>query len=138
MNSNEEIFHALRRAFIILPNAGLILGEINQTFSHREILTNCGFSPEQISFILENYPRGYFLNNKLVIYQADDNKECQTWELKEENYPLVKKYYPDLKNIFHITPQTQFFLGVAKGKVGEIWPTINEVEPDFFELSNLS
>lgn len=133
MNQNAEKFHSVRRAFIIMPNTGLILGEINQPFSHREILTNCGLSPEQISFILENYPRGYFLNNKLVIYQADDSKESQAWILQKENYPLVKKYYPDLKNIFHVSPQTQVFLGVAKGKEGEIWPTINEISTDFFE-----
>ena len=133
MNQPVEKFHSERRAFIIIPNAGLILGEINQPFSHREILTNSGLMQEQINFILENYPRGYFLNNTLVFYQADDSKESSTWELKKENYPLVKKYYPDLKNIFHITAQTQIFLGVAKGKEGEIWPTINEVSSDFFE-----
>ncbi len=133
MNQPVEKFHSERRAFIIIPNAGLILGEINQPFSHREILTNSGFMQEQINFILENYPRGYFLNNNLVIYQADDRQDSQTWELKKENYSFVKKYYPDLKNIFHITPQTQIFLGVTRGKKGEIWPTINEVSSDFFE-----
>ena len=132
MNQSVEKFHSERRAFIILPDAGLILGESGKSYSHREILSHCGFDAERISFIVENYPRGYFLNNTLVFYQADDSKESSTWELKKENYPLVKKYYPDLKNIFHLTSQTQIFLGVARGKEGDIWPTINPVDIDFF------
>ncbi len=132
MKQTAEKFHSERRAFIILPDAGLILGESGKPYSHREILSHCGFDVERIRFILENYPRGYFLNNTLVFYQADDSKEHLTWKLKEENYPLVKKYYPDLKNIFHISPQTQIFLGVAKGQEGDVWPTINPVDVDFF------
>lgn len=132
MNQAVEKYHSERRAFIILPNAGLILGERGKPYSHREILSHCGFDGERIHFILENYPRGYFLNNKLVFYQSDDSKKNSTWELQEDNYPLVKKYYPDLKNIFHITSQTQIFLGVTRGKEGDIWPTINQVDIDFF------
>ena len=136
MNQEVEKYHSQRRAFIIIPNAGLILGEKGIPFSHREILSSCGFNLEQISFILENYPRGYFLNNKLVLYQSDDVKEGDSWKLKKENFPLVEKYYPDLKKIFDITPETQIFLGVYRGKEGEIWPTINEVPTDFFSHSN--
>lgn len=136
MNEAVDKYHSERRAFIILPNAGLILAEKGRSFSHRDILSNCGFGLEQISFILENYPRGYFLNNKLVIYQSDDVKEAQSWELKKENYPLIRKYYPDLKNIFNMDSGTKIFLGVKRGKEGEVWPTINEVGSDFFDDVN--
>lgn len=83
--------------------------------------------------MIANYPRGYFLNNKLVIYQLDDVAEGEYWELKPENYFYVRKYFPDLKRIFHLNAKTKFFLGVIRGKEGDIWPTINEVDVDFFE-----
>ena len=133
MNQALEEYHSQRRAFVLLPNVGMILGEKGKPLSHREILTNCGFNHEQISFMLENYPRGYFLNNRLVLYQSDDVKEGDSWELKKENFPVVKKYYSDLKKIFNFNSETKVFLGVYRGKEGDIWPTINEVSLDFFD-----
>ncbi len=126
-------YHAQRRAFIIIPEGGLIVGESGQPFSHRDILTNLGLDKEQITHVLQNYPRGYFLDNTLVIYQADDNVEQKSWELKPENYFYVRKYFQDLKNLFHMTAKTKIFLGVKCGKEGEVWPTINEVKSSFFE-----
>lgn len=126
-------YHAQRRAFIIIPEGGLIVGESGQPFSHRDILTNLGLDKEQITHVLQNYPRGYFLDNTLVIYQADDNVEQKSWELKPENYFYVRKYFQDLKNLFRMTAKTKIFLGVKCGKEGEVWPTINEVKSSFFE-----
>ena len=126
-------YHAQRRAFIIIPEGGLIVGESGQPFSHRDILTNLGLDKEQITHVLQNYPRGYFLDNTLVIYQADDNLEQKSWELKPENYFYVRKYFQDLKNLFRMTAKTKIFLGVKCGKEGEVWPTINEVNSSFFE-----
>ncbi len=126
-------YHAQRRAFIIIPEGGLIVGESGQPFSHRDILTNLGLDKEQITHVLQNYPRGYFLDNTLVIYQADDNLEQKSWELKPENYFYVRKYFQDLKNLFRMTAKTKIFLGVKCGKEGEVWPTINEVKSSFFE-----
>ena len=133
MNNAVEEYHRKRRAFIILPQVGIIIGEPGQPNSHREILKHIGCSDEQISHILENYPRGYFLNNKLVMYQSDDVKEGESWQLQPENYDLVKKYFGDLKKIFNINKDCQIFLGVNRGKEGEIWPTINEVDEKFFK-----
>ena len=125
-------YHSQRRAFIIIPNAGITVGEKGAPFSHREILQNCGFNAEQVSFALENFPRGYFLNNKLVMYQSDDVKEGDSWRLLPENYDLVKRYYSDLQNLFQINEQTRIFFGVYRGKEGDIWPTIEEVPQSFF------
>ena len=132
MNQAVEEYHRKRRAFIIIPQVGIIIGEHGQPHSHREILKNTGCSDEQISHILENYPRGYFLNNKLVIYQSDDAKGRETWQLQPKNYELVKKYFGDMKKIFDLNAQSQIFLGVSRGKEGEVWPTINEVDINFF------
>ena len=132
MNQAVINYHSQRRAFIIIPNAGIIVGEKGAPFSHREILQNCGFNAEQVSFALENFPRGYFLNNKLVMYQSDDVKEGDSWRLLPENYDLVKRYYSDLQNLFQINEQTRIFFGVYRGKEGDIWPTIEEVPQSFF------
>lgn len=133
MNKALDDYHEQRRPFIILPKVGIIIGEKGMSYSHRDILANLGFNPEQIFSTLEAYPRGYFLNNKLVIYQSDDVKEGEYWVLKEENYPLVRQYFDDLKNLFHLSPDTKIFLGILRGKEGELWPTVNEVDFDFFE-----
>ena len=132
MNQAVEEYHAKRRPFIIIPQVGIIIGELGQPYSHREILKHIGCSQEQIFNILENCPRGYFLNNKLVIYQSDDIKEGESWLLKEENYVYIKKYYADLQKLFHFDEKTQIFLGVYRGKEGEIWPTVKEVSQNFF------
>lgn len=133
MNQTVINYHKQRRPFIIIPETGLILGETGQPFSHREILSRCGLDDEQVKYVLENYPRGYFLDNKLVIYQREDVEEGSCWELKPENYFYVRKYFPDLKRIFGITRKTRIFLGVLRGKEGELWPTINETGIEFFE-----
>lgn len=133
MKQSVKAYHEKRRAFIIIPEVGLILGENGQSFSHRDILTHLGLDNEQISHVLQNYPRGYFLDNNLVIYQSDDNVELESWELKPENYFYVRKYFLDLKNLFRITAKTKIFLGVKCAPKGEIWPTINEVKSEFFE-----
>ena len=133
MNPSVKAYHEKRRAFIIIPEVGLILGESGQPFSHKDILANLGLDKEQISHVLQNYPRGYFLDNNLVMYQSDGNTEQEVWELKPENYFYVRKYFQDLKKLFRITTKTKIFLGVKCAKEGEIWPTINEVESSFFE-----
>ena len=94
MNQTVINYHKQRRPFIIIPETGLILGETGQPFSHREILSRCGLDDEQVKYVLENYPRGYFLDNKLVIYQREDVEEGSCWELKPENYFYVRKYFP--------------------------------------------
>ena len=133
MNKALDDYHEQRRPFIILPKVGIIIGEKGMSYSHRDILANLGFSPEKIFSTLETYPRGYFLNNKLVIYQSDDVKEGECWALKEENYPLVRQYFDDLKSLFHLSPDTKIFLGILRGKEGDLWPTVNEVYFVFFE-----
>lgn len=133
MNQSVKAYHKKRRAFIIIPEVGLILGESGQPSSHRDILANLGLDNEQTSHVLQNYPRGYFLDNNLVIYQSNDDIKQESWELKPENYFYVRKYFQDLKNLFRITAKTKIFLGVKCAKEGEIWPTINEVKSSFFE-----
>ena len=60
MNQAVEEYHRKRRAFIILPQVGIIIGEQGQPYSHREILKHIGCSDKQISHILENYRAAIF------------------------------------------------------------------------------
>lgn len=133
MSRTVKEYHLKRRPFIIFPETGLILGESGLPYSHNEILSRLGLDNERIKYVIENYPRGYFLDNKLVIYQLNNVPEGTCWELKPENNFYVRKYFPDLKQIFGINTKTRIFLGVLRGKEGEIWPTVNEVPQDFFE-----
>ncbi len=130
---NETInYHKLRRPFIIIPEIGIIFSQIGKAFAHDELLQNCGFSKKRSNEIIENYPRGYFLNNQLVIYQGKNLTKGESWILKPENYKFVRNFYSDLCRIFKINAQTRIFLGVKCGNTGELWPTIKEVDLNFF------
>ena len=131
---NEAIinYHEQRRPFVIIPEIGIILGRAGKAFAHNELLQNCGFSEEKVHEIIQNCPRGYFLDNRLVIYQGENVAEGESWELKPENYKFVRSFYPDLCRIFDINAQTKIFLGVKRGRIGELWPVVNEVNLDFF------
>lgn len=136
MNEPVINYHKQRRPFIIFPGIGIIFGQAGEPLAHIEILTRLGLSESQAKMIIEICPRGYFLNNNLVFYQGDHVEEGKCWELKEENYPLVKIFFNDLQKIFGLNENTKIFLGVKRGKIGDIWPTVNKVSPDFFIKTN--
>lgn len=95
-------------------------------------MKSCGFSEDRIHEIIENYPRGYFWDNRLVIYQGENVAEGECWKLKSENYKFVRDFYSDLCRIFGINKETKIFLGVKRGRLGELWPVVEEVDLDFF------
>ncbi len=132
---NEAIinYHEQRRPFVIIPEIGIIFSQVGKPFAHSELLRNCGFSEEQVHKIIESCPRGYFLNNRLVIYQGENINEGESWMLKPENYKFVRSFYPDLCRIFEINAETKIFLGVKRERPGELWPVINEVDLEFFK-----
>ena len=130
---NEVInYHQKRRPFVIIPEIGIIFSQTGKAFAHDELLLNCGFSKEKVNEIIENYPRGYFLDNQLIIYQSKNTTKGECWLLKPENYKFVRSFYSDLCRIFKINAKTKIFLGVKCGNPGEQWPTINEVDLNFF------
>ncbi len=133
MNKAVEEYHLKRRTFIIIPNLSLIIGDVENGQSHTELLQSMGLPENVVREIIENNPRGYFLDNKLVIYQSDNIKEGEAWALREENYPEVKRFYPELKRVFQINSNTKIFLGVLRGKPGVLWDVINEVDVTFFD-----
>ena len=66
------------------------------------------FSEERVHEIIENFPRGYFLDNRLVIYQGENVAEGESWTLKPENYKFVCSFYSDLCRILRLTPKPEF------------------------------
>lgn len=81
---NEAIidYHERRRPFVIIPEIGIIFSRSGNAFAHNELLQNCGFSEERVHEIIENFPRGYFLDNRLVVYQGENVAEGESWTLK--------------------------------------------------------
>ena len=132
MNTNIENFHKRRRAFIILPRAGLLLAEPESVLSHKEILLTAGFSSSAIKDIMIACPRGYFLDNTLVIYQGDNIKEGGAWELQPQNFSAVKNVFEYLECILGLNSDTKIYLGVKCGKLGAVWEQYNQVNIEFF------
>lgn len=132
MNEAVINYHRQRRPFILIPHIGIILGASGQPFAHAELLHHVGLDEKRVREIIDSCPRGYFLNNNLVLYQGDNVAEGSSWELQEENFPIVREFFGDLKKIFNFNDRTKFYLGVKRGKIGEIWPLIKETGSDFF------
>ena len=101
---NEAIidYHERRRPFVIIPEIGIIFSRSGNAFAHNELLQNCGFSEERVHEIIENFPRGYFLDNRLVVYQGENVAEGESWTLRPENYKFVCSFYSDLCRIFKL------------------------------------
>ena len=112
---NEAIidYHERRRPFVIIPEIGIIFSRSGNAFAHNELLQNCGFSEERV-------------------HQGENVAEGESWTLKPENYKFVCSFYSDLCRIFKINAETRIFLGVKRGRPGELWPAVNEVGQDFF------
>ncbi len=133
MVNEVELYHQRRRAFIIVPQVGIIIAQKGSIMSHVEILQSLGMSQERIMETIKNNPRGYFMDNTLVLYQGDNVKESSCWELKEENYKVVAKNFPDMQKLFSLNQDTQVYLGVKRGELGAIWERVHQVPITFFE-----
>jgi len=124
MNINEKDFRNKRRPFIIFPETGLLVGELGTSLSHNDMLISIGLDGVRINYIINNYPRGYFMNNDLVFYQGNNFTEGNVLEIENKNVSIIKKYIYDFENIFKINDKTSIYFGI---KVGEIWPKINQI-----------
>lgn len=126
-------YHKKRRAFIIIPNVGVLWAEPGSVLTHREILSATGISVAKIEKIIQTFPRGYFLDNTLVLYQGDVLKAGGTWELQPNNFPVVKKVFADLERMLVLNIETKIFLGVKCGVLGTVWEQYNQVDINFFK-----
>ena len=127
--STEQDFHKSRRAFIImhhdsfLYNPGLLVAPKNTDISHEQMLTCVNFHGRELQDFLMKSPRGYCMNGELCVYQGFSGK---TWELTESNYKIVQQYMPDLCALFNLNNDSNLYLGVIVGRVGDVWERINK------------
>lgn len=133
MKDEVKQYHQRRRAFVIIPQVGIIVAQKGSIMSHEEILQSLGMPQEKVNEAIKNNPRGYFMDNTLVLYQGADIKENECWELKEENYKTVAEYFADIQKLFNINKDTQCYLGVKRGELGAIWERVHQVPITFFE-----
>lgn len=127
VKNSEQSFHINRRAFIIMPNGtGLVLGPQNADISHKQMFENLGFDATLVQHCLQTYPRGYFMNDELCIYQGCDMTPGKKWELTAQNYTVVQQYMPQLTDVFNLHNDTNLYLGGLVGDVGTIWKKINK------------
>lgn len=133
MKDEVKQYHQRRRAFVIIPQVGIIVAQKGSIMSHEEILQSLGMPQEKVNEAIKNNPRGYFMDNTLVLYQGGDIKEGECWELKVENYKAVAENFADMKKLFNLNQDTLIYLGVRQGKLGEVWEKIHQVPITFFE-----
>lgn len=123
MNTNEAKFHESRRAFIIMRDAGLLVAPTNTDISHIQMLKNMDLYERDLRYVLMEMPRGYCMNAELCLYQGFSG---DTWKLADNNYTLVQQYIPDLRALFNLNDNSNMYLGVRVGKVGDVWEKINK------------
>ena len=130
MNTNEAKFHESRRAFVIIQhhtslphNPGLMIAPANTNISHEEMLTAVNFYGRELQDVLMKSPRGYCMDGELCVYQGFSGP---TWELTKSNYQIVQQYMPDLRALFNLNDNSNMYLGVRVGRIGDVWERINK------------
>ena len=124
MDTNAKQFHESRRIFIINPDLGLVIAPSKTNISHMDMIYNMGFYDRQYAnVVLNKIPRGYYMNGELCVYQGVYKP---TWELAQSNYQIVQQYIPDLRALFNLNDNSNMYLGVRVGKVGDVWERINQ------------
>lgn len=103
----EQEFHKSRVAFMIVENKIIYLE--NSTMSHIEWYLSLGYKKEEF----DNVVRGYYRNGEIVFYKADFIYDDEVIEKAKKVNNDIKKYVND-KN-------ANVYVGVKKGKVGELW-----------------
>ena len=120
---NATNFHAVRRAFIMMPN-GLLVVPKNMDISHNDMLRNLGFAADEVARIMNEVPRGYFMNNEIVVYQGYDMTPGAVWCLNLGGYQVMRSFISDLRREFAATDNTCIWMGVRVGKIGSVWETL--------------
>ena len=123
MNTNAKKFHESRRAFIIMRDAGLLVAPTNTDISHTQMLKNMDLYGRDLRYVLMEMPRGYCMNAELCLYQGFSG---DTWKLADANYSLVQQYMPDLRALFNLNDNSNMYLGVRVGNIGDVWERINK------------
>lgn len=124
MDTNAKQFHESRRIFIINPDLGLVIAPPNINISHVDMIYSMGFY--DTNAVLKRIPRGYYMDNILCIYQGTSMTPNTKWELEQSNYQIVQQYMPDLRALFNLNDNSNMYLGVRVGNIGDVWERINK------------
>lgn len=135
MNAGEKNFHADRRAFIIMPDTGLTVAPVGFSGGHTELLVKLHYP--RLRYAMDNFPRGYFMNDELCIYTGHDMTPGAVWEIKEKDMDVVKKSIPDFRRVFSVNDATPVYLGVRVGEIGQIWEKIRRTTIKMLEKGNI-
>ena len=135
MKNTEQVFHKNRRAFIIMPDTGLVVAPAGFDGGHMEMLFRLHYP--HIRYAMDNFPRGYYMNNELCIYTGHDMTPGAIWEIKEKDMDVVKNAIPDFRRVFFVTDETPVYLGVRVGEIGQIWEKIRCTTIKMLEKRNI-
>lgn len=135
LNNPEKIFHKNRRAFIIMPNSGLVVAPVGFEYGHLEMLESIHF--DDIRYAMENFPRGYFMNNELCIYQGFDMTPGTLWQVSNKNINVIQKNIPNFRCEFSVKDDTPVYLGVRVGDIGSVWEKIRRTTIKMLEKGNI-
>lgn len=136
MSTGETKFHESRRAFFIMrePKLNIIKGDfpilliedVGDSNSHIQMLQKYKLDQESINKHLVKSPRGYYMNGELCLYQGFNMIAGTLWQLEPQNYSMVQIYLPELCERFNLNDDSNMYLGVRVGRVGEVWEKINK------------
>ncbi|MBQ6736698.1 MAG: hypothetical protein IJQ90_04420 [Alphaproteobacteria bacterium] len=135
MNAGEKNFHTDRRAFIIMPDTGLTVAPVGFSGGHTELLVKLHYP--RLRYAMDNFPRGYFMNDELCIYTGHDMTPGAVWEIKEKDMYVVKNTIPDFRRVFSVNDETPVYLGVRVGEIGKVWEKIRRTTIKMLEKGNI-
>jgi len=87
------------------------------------MLNGVNFYGRELQDVLMKSPRGYCMDGELCVYQGFSGP---TWELTPSNYTIVQQYMPDLCALFDLNKDSNLYLGVRVGRVGDVWDRIHK------------
>lgn len=114
MKKEEQEFHKSRVAFMII-NSEIYFLE-NSDMSHKEWYLSLDYNIEKF----EDIVRGYYREGNIVFYKGDFIYDNYVVKIAKEYSSKVKEYVKDFK--------AKVYVGVVKGKIGEIWQPDLEIK----------
>ncbi|MBO5477217.1 MAG: hypothetical protein J6A15_05630 [Clostridia bacterium] len=114
MRKEELEFHKSRVAFMII-NSKIYFLE-NSDMSHKEWYLSLGYDIEKF----EDIVRGYYREGEIVFYKGDFIYDEHVIKLAKQYSQKIKKHVKDFN--------AKVYVGVIKGKVGQIWQPDLEIK----------
>ena len=121
-NLDEKSYHVMRRIFVVINGDWLTVAPVGFTGSHIEWLESVQ-APE-ISAIIANHPRGYFMpsRNELGLYIGADFRP-----LDMKNINKIQTVARTFINEFGLDRHTMVLNGFRPGIPGTIWSPIQRL-----------